>query len=120
MNDEIRIRGLEVQTRVGVTPHERARAQTVVVDVDVTADLTRAAATDELAETIDYAALVTKVADSIAASETRLLEHLAGKVISVVSRMDGVEGVTVQISKRPPPVAEKVEAIAVRIVGSGT
>jgi dihydroneopterin aldolase len=120
VSDAIVIRGLEVETRVGVTPEERARPQVVVVDIDIAADLSRAAASDELAETIDYSAAVSRVAETIAGSETRLLEHLAGKVISVLSRMDGVEDVTVQISKRPPPVAERVEAVAVRIVGSGT
>lgn len=120
MNGCIKIRGLRVATRVGVTPEERARPQTVVLDVDVDADLAPAAASDELRDTIDYAAAVTRVADVVAASEANLLEHLAAKVISALSRMEGVQGVTVEISKQPPPVAEDVESIAVRIVGSET
>ena len=120
MTDAIRILGLEVQTRVGVSDEERARAQTVVVDVNIGVDLTRAGASDALDDTLDYSAAVTLVADTIAASEARLLEHLATRVISVVSRMDGVEDVTVQIAKRPPPVAEKVDSVAIRMVGPGT
>jgi dihydroneopterin aldolase len=120
VTDAIVIRGLEVETRVGVTQEERARPQVVVIDVDIAADLSRAAASDDLGDTIDYAAAVSQVADTVRRSETRLLEHLAGKIVSVLSRMDGVRDVTVQITKRPPPVAERVEAVAVRIVGSGT
>ncbi len=120
MPDQLRIRGLRVATRVGVGVEERSRPQTVVVDIDIDADLSRAAMSDDLRDTIDYSAVATRVADVIAASEVSLLEHLAARVISAVSRMDGVVGVTVQISKEPPPVAEDVEAISVRIVGSRT
>jgi dihydroneopterin aldolase len=115
VSDTIRIRGLQVQTRVGVTPEERARPQIVVVDLEVSADLARAAASDSLEDTIDYAVLTTTVADVIRSSEARLLEHLASTVVSVVSRMDGVLGVTVEIAKRPPPVDERVDAVGVRI-----
>jgi dihydroneopterin aldolase len=120
VNGHILIRGLRVATRVGVTSEERARPQTVVLDVDLDADLSRAAASDELVDTVDYSAAVTRIADVVSTSEAKLLEHLAGKVVSVLSRMDGVRGVTVQIAKEPPPVAEDLESVAVRIVRSET
>lgn len=115
MTGAIRVRGLRVDTRVGVTAAERARPQTVVVDVDIAADLSKAAASDDVADTIDYGAAVTAVADAVRGSETKLLERLAAEVASVVSRMDGVAAVTVEIRKASPPVSEQVEAIGVRI-----
>ena len=117
MTDLIRIRGLRAETRVGVSDDERARPQTVVVDVDIAADLSRAAASDRLEDTVDYGTAVRAIADTVRSSETRLLEHLAARVSSVVSRMDGVGAVTVEIAKASPPVAEQVEAIGVRIQG---
>jgi dihydroneopterin aldolase len=115
MTDAIRIRGLEAQTRVGVTQQERADAQTVTVDLEIYADLTRAGASDALEDTIDYGDVAATVVDTIRSSESRLLEHLATKIASVVSRMDGVTGVAVEIAKRPPPVDERVDSIGVRI-----
>lgn len=119
MNDRIFIRGLGVDARVGATAEERLRPQRVLVDVLVDADLSRAAASDDLDDTIDYGRVVSTVAGVIRSSEANLLEHLAGRVVSVVSRMDGVQRVTVEIAKESPPVSEEVAAIAVRIVGKG-
>jgi dihydroneopterin aldolase len=117
VSDLIRIRGLVVQARVGVSEEERARTQNVVLDVDVATDLRRAAASDDLADTIDYGAVVTAIADAVRSTEARLLEHLAARAISAVSRMDGVANVTLEIAKESPPVTERVEAIGVRIEG---
>jgi 7,8-dihydroneopterin aldolase/epimerase/oxygenase len=115
VTDAIVLRGLRVDARVGVTDDERARPQTVVVDVDIAADLSKAAASDDVGDTIDYGAAVSAIADAVRRSETRLLERLAADVASVLSRMDGVEAVTVEIRKASPPVSEDVEGIGVRI-----
>jgi dihydroneopterin aldolase len=119
MSDGIRIRGLRIDTLSGATSQERARPQTVVLDLDISADLSRAAASDDLADTIDYGAVVDSVASLVRSTESKLLEHLAAKVISVVSRMDAVSDVTVEIAKLSPPVDERVEAIGVRIERRG-
>ncbi len=119
MTGRILIKGLRAETRVGVTDKERARPQTVVVDVDIGADLDRAAEADDLGATVDYARAVTTIAEVVARSNVKLLERLAAEVVSVVSRMDGVRDVTVQISKQPSPVPEDVESIAVRMMGPG-
>ena len=120
MSDRIRIRGLEVEARVGVSEQERARPQTVIVDVDIAADLSRATASDDVRDTIDYGEVLSAVAETVRASESKLLEHLAAKIVSVVSRMDGVANVTVEIAKQSPPVSEQVEAIGVTIEGNRT
>ncbi|HYZ46764.1 MAG TPA: dihydroneopterin aldolase [Actinomycetota bacterium] len=117
MSDAIVVRGLRVATRIGVTERERTQPQTVVVDLEITADLTRAAASDDLADTVDYSAVVDRVETFVAAAESNLLEHLAARVASVVSRMDGVERVTVEITKDPPPVEQEVDRVSVKIVG---
>jgi 7,8-dihydroneopterin aldolase/epimerase/oxygenase len=119
VTDRIAIRGLRVQAHVGVTPEERAREQTLVIDVEISTDLSRSSYSDELEDTIDYSAAVSRVADAVRSTSSSLLEHLAAEVASVVSRMDGVRGVTVEISKDPPPVSESVEAISVTIERAG-
>jgi 7,8-dihydroneopterin aldolase/epimerase/oxygenase len=115
VSDRIGILGLRVDAHIGVTEEERARPQTLRLDVDITADLSKASASDDLADTIDYAAAVSLISETVRSSRCKLLEHLAYEVASVVSCMELVTGVSVAISKQPPPVSESVDAIVVRI-----
>lgn len=115
MSDGIGIKGLRVDARIGVTEEERARPQTLVLDVDIDADLSKASGSDDLADTIDYAAAVSLISDTVRSSRCKLLEHLAYEVASVVSCMELVTGVSVAIWKQPPPVSQSVDAIVVRI-----
>ena len=120
MNASIKVRGLRVRTHVGVSDEERVTPQTVVVDVDVDADVTSAAESDDITDTIDYAELVNIVTETVAESRSKLLEHLAAQVVSVVLSMDGVRGVTVEIAKDPPPLRQEVDRVSVKIEESET
>lgn len=113
--DRITIRDLRVETRVGVTDEERARPQSVVVGIEIEADLSAAGVSDELDDTIDYDRVVTEVGALLRGSECRLLEHLAQQIASQVVRMQGVRAVTVEVSKESPPISEDVGPIGVRI-----
>jgi dihydroneopterin aldolase len=113
--DRITVRDLRVETRVGVTDEERARPQPVVVDIDIDADLSAAGASDELADTVDYDKVVTEVASLLRNSKSRLLEHLAQQIATEIMRLQGVQAVTVEVSKESPPVSEDVRRIGVRV-----
>ncbi len=115
MGDGIAIRGLRIDAHVGVTEEERSHPQTLNLDVDIEADLSKASASDDLADTVDYAATVSLISDAVRSSRCKLLEHLAYEVASVVCCMELVTGVSVAISKQPPPVSESIDAIVVRI-----
>lgn len=115
MADVISIRGLRVKTHVGVSEEERAQAQEVVVEITLAMDLRTPGRSDSLVDTVDYAR-VTKVAtDRIEASNVNLLEHLAEEVARALLDLQGIDHVTVEIAKDPPPVGENVENISVRI-----
>ena len=114
-DDRITISGLKVETRIGVTPEERARPQTVVVALALEVDLRTAGASDDLRDTIDYDHLTVSVADLIRSSETSLLESLAEKIASHVCASTKADRVTVEAMKESPPVSEDVGPIAVRI-----
>src|SRR5687768_7549006 len=115
MTDRISITGLKVAAHIGVTEEERARPQTLVVNLELEADLRRAGASDDLDDTVDYDNLATSVAGLIRESETKLVESLAEKVASHVCASKKVDRVTVELMKESPPVAEDVGPIAVRI-----
>ena len=115
MTDRISIKGLVVETRIGVTEEERSQPQPLVIDLELAADLTAAAKSDDLAYTVDYDELTRNVAIFVRQSECRLLERLAAEICDVVSAFPGVLGVTVSVMKQHVPVDEEVSGISVRI-----
>lgn len=114
--DRIELRGLRVDAICGVLPHERTTPQPLEIDIDVTTDLSAAARSDDLGDTIDYGAL-TAAADAVASTlEPQLLEHLAGRIADAVLAADGrVDAVTVAVRKLEPPVPERLATSGVRI-----
>ncbi len=119
MTDVIKIRGLRAPARIGVTDEERGQEQMLVIDLDIETDLTSAAHSDHLGDTVDYDATITQVAALVRASECKLLEHLAEQIARVVGRSAAVDAVTVEIAKANPPIGEVVDNVAVRIERRG-
>lgn len=115
MTDRIRIEGLEIETRIGVPDAERATPQTVSIDIEIAADLAAAGKSDDITDTIDYGRVTQEVASLVRAAEVHLLEHLAEQIAASIGRFPGVTGVTVEVSKRNPPIDEDVGPISVRI-----
>lgn len=115
MKDHILINGLRVQARVGVGEEERSRPQWLVVSVDIAIDLVPASESDDIRDTVDYGVLTTEIADLLRGTEARLLEHLAEKVVALIAPNKAVVGVTVEIVKEAPPIAEELGGVAVRL-----
>ena len=60
-SDEIRLSGLRLETVLGVREDERTAPRAVVADVRLFLDLGPAARSDDLADTVDYAALADRL-----------------------------------------------------------
>lgn len=115
MTDHVVINGLRVPARIGVTEEERAEPQMLVVNVDVQSDLTAAGESDDLGDTIDYDALVRRIAQVVRATEVRLLERMAALIVAQVAEVKAADAVTVEILKENVPVREDVTDVRVRI-----
>jgi dihydroneopterin aldolase len=112
----IELRGLRVDAICGVLPHERTTPQPLELDLDVVADLTTAARTDDLADTIDYGAVTAAAARVAETLAPQLLEHLAGCVADEVLALDDrITSVTVGVRKLEPPVPERLATSGVRL-----
>lgn len=112
----IEVRDLRVLGIHGVLPEERDRAQPFTLDLDVRLDTRRAAASDDLEDTVDYGALCQRAADVVATTSHRLLEALADAVARAVLQDERVMGVAVTVRKLRPPVPVQVGSIGVRVV----
>ncbi|HEX2241143.1 MAG TPA: dihydroneopterin aldolase [Actinomycetota bacterium] len=113
--DRVLIRDLRAKARIGVTEEERLEPRELVVDVDIDTDFDTAARTDDLGQTVDYAAVARAVSEVVSAGETKLLEHLAHEVAERLLGFAGVTGVRVEIRKERPPMTEDVGAAGVVI-----
>jgi len=97
--DRIFLHGLTVECIIGFIDWERRVRQTVVVDLEMPVDCARAAASDEVADTLDYKKVAKRALEFIGASEFRLVETLAHRLALVILAEFGVEWVRVSLNK---------------------
>jgi len=113
MADRIELRGLTVHGRHGVLDHERTNGQDFVVDITVWIDLADAAASDDLADTYDYAALARLAADVVAGPPRNLIEAVGGEIAERVMDDDRVHAVEVVVHKPQAPLPQQFADVAV-------
>ena len=104
MTDHIRLTGLRVRGYHGVFDFERHDGQEFVVDVDLELGTQGAAATGNLADTVDYGALATDLADVVAGEPVNLLETLAQRLVRVCLARPLVLAATVTVHKPQAPI----------------
>jgi dihydroneopterin aldolase len=99
----------------GFLPHEQERAQPFEVDIDIHADLSAAAASDALADTLDYGALAQAAARVVTGEQWKLLERMAARIAEEISADDRVRSVHVTVRKLRPPVPLDMASAGVSI-----
>jgi dihydroneopterin aldolase len=103
--DQITLRGLVFYGRHGANPEETALGQRFGLDLTVWLDLSKAAQTDVLDDTISYSALYKLVRAEMEGEPSQLLEHLAARVLRVVLRHDPrIREVEAAVTKLSPPL----------------
>ena len=95
---ELSLNGLEVCCVIGDLPEERTRAQLLVVDAVLQVD-SPAADTDELADTVDYAALAGAIRRALVAAKCRMIERAAKIAAEECMKDNRVASATVTITK---------------------
>ncbi|HWE90755.1 MAG TPA: dihydroneopterin aldolase [Pseudonocardiaceae bacterium] len=115
MTDRITLTGLRVRGRHGVFDHERQDGQDFVVDITAWIDLDRAAATDDLADTLDYGALAARAAEIVGGEPCDLIETVAARVADGVMEDQRVHAVEVTLHKPAAPIPLDFADVAVTI-----
>jgi dihydroneopterin aldolase len=80
VTDYVSVRDLSVLAVIGVHDWEREVEQTLIFSVDMTADVRRAAASDNLADAPDYSAVASVIAAVVRDGKFRLIETAAERV----------------------------------------
>lgn len=108
--DVIRIAGLRLWARIGITASERALPQRIVADVWIWPLLRFEQMDDDLARTVDYAAVAEALENLAAQGERNLLETLARLGAEMILERFAARQVCVRMKKFPLPQADWVAA----------
>jgi dihydroneopterin aldolase len=98
--DVIFLSGLTVDCIVGIWDWERRVKQKVVLDVEMAADVRKAAASDSIADTLDYKRVAKRLLQFVGDSQYQLVETLAERVAEIVVTEFGVGWVRVRLNKQ--------------------
>ena len=97
--DKIFLRELKVEAIIGIWDWERKIRQTIIIDLEMSADIAKAAATDDIKDTLDYKGVAKRVQQFVADSSFQLVETLAERIAGIVRDEFGVAWVRVVVHK---------------------
>ncbi len=97
--DKIFIHALKTETIVGIFDWERQVKQTVILDIECSADIRKAALSDSIDDTLNYKAVAKRVLAFVEASSYHLVETLAERLAMLILREFGVAWVRIVLSK---------------------
>ena len=97
--DTIFLQDLKVETIVGIWDWERKIRQTVSIDIEMPADIARAAEADDIEGTLNYKAVAKRVQQFVGDSEYKLVETLAEKTAETILAEFDLAWVQLRVSK---------------------
>jgi len=111
--DTIFLEQVKVETKLGVPEWERMVPQTIILDIEIDYDLRKAGKSDNIADTIDYGAIVTRIRETLAEHSFQLVEALAEHLCELIFKEFGAKEVKIKVSK--PGIISGVKAVGVEI-----
>ncbi len=97
--DIIFLRGLRVETVIGIHDWEKEIRQPVVLDLEMSADVAKAAAGDRIEDTLDYRAVSKRLKQFVGESRVDLVETLAERCAGIIRKEFGVRWVRLSLNK---------------------
>lgn len=114
--DKILLKGLELFAYHGVNPEEKRDGQTFLLDVTLGVDLTRAGQTDDLNDTVNYAAVRKTIQRAFTGESYDLIERAAQVVCdAVLAEHPAVEEITLRLKKPQAPMNAVFDYVGVEI-----
>jgi len=98
--DIIFLKQLEIETVIGIYDWEREIKQTVVLDIEMATDISKAAASDHIDDTLDYKSVAKRLIQFVGESEFELVETLTEKVAEIILSEFDVPWVKIVLNKR--------------------
>jgi dihydroneopterin aldolase len=98
--DVIFLSGLTTECIIGIWDWERRVKQKIVIDLEMAADIRRAAASDAIEDTLDYKRVAKRLLAFVGESQYQLVETLTERIAEIVVREFGVPWVKVRLNKQ--------------------
>ncbi len=114
MLDHILIEGLKVETVIGCFEWERQILQPLLLDLAINVDLSKAAVSDALADTLNYAEICEIASQTIIAKQPALIEHAADIVLrALFEHFSPIE--KIRITVRKPAIIPAAQSVGIQI-----
>jgi dihydroneopterin aldolase len=97
--DIVFLRGLRIETVIGIYDWEKKIKQPVVLDLEMGADVARAAASDRIQDALDYKAVSKRLKQFVSESRFELVETLAERCAGIIRQEFGVPWVRLRLNK---------------------
>jgi 7,8-dihydroneopterin aldolase/epimerase/oxygenase len=112
----IQIENMEFYAFHGHFKEERIVGNKFLVDLTIETDMKVPAESDNLKDAVNYQKIY-DIVKSQMGMKSHLLEHIAGRILDAIySEMDGIEKVTIKISKMNPPMGGKIGSVSVVMI----
>ena len=111
--DKVFIEALEIEALIGIYDWERRIRQPLLFDIEMAFDNRIPAASDAIADTLNYKAVSKRVVDYVSQSDFGLVETLAERVAAIILQEFGVRHVKLKLSK--PGAVRGARAVGVVI-----
>jgi dihydroneopterin aldolase len=111
----IELRGLRARGYHGVYPTEREQGQDFLVDVTLELDLGKAAASDDVADTVHYGELAERLVAVLTGEPVNLIETLAERLLVVCLADRRVDAATVTVHKPQAPIPHEFADVSVTL-----
>src|SRR5471032_1892239 len=116
MTDRIFIKGLSLHAYHGVMSHEAKVGQSFSIDMDLEIDLSAAARSDKVVDTVSYDKVVECASKAFSAQRFRLIEAAAGRIAdAVLTAFPRVNAIEVTIHKPHAPIAATFSDVGVTL-----
>jgi len=97
--DIVFLRGLRIDTVIGIYDWEKKIKQPVILDLEMGADVAKAAATDRIEDALNYKDISKRLKQFVSESQFELVETLAERCAEIVVREFGVDWVRLSLNK---------------------
>jgi dihydroneopterin aldolase len=98
--DIIYLNDLRIDTIIGIYDWERRVRQTISLDLEMASDIRKAAASDDIADTLNYKAVAKRLIQFVGESEFQLVETLAERITGIILTEFEVPWVRLRVNKQ--------------------
>jgi 7,8-dihydroneopterin aldolase/epimerase/oxygenase len=111
--DTIFLEQVKVQTKLGVPEWERMVPQTMILDIEISYNLSNSCKSDNIADTIDYGLVVSRIRETLTEHSFQLVEALAEHVCQLI--LSEFKALSVKVKVAKPNILPGLKALGVMI-----